>query len=477
MHDSNERRLDWPLWFLLPASALWFLYLAFANKGFYGGADEVVHYWMSRYSWQHPLLFLDLWGKPLFTTLSSPFSQMGFEWLRVFNVLAGLTTAYIAFRILKEASVKHAWLGFILTLGAPVYFALLPSALTEVLFSLLLMLGVWGLTRSFSLWPAFLLSFLPFARNEGFVILIALVPWLIYRKKYAAIPLLLSGYLIFSLIGWLVFRDFLWLWHGNPYKGNPMYGSGELLHFVKEIPRSTGLIITTSAFIAWIVSLLPDDKLSRIGLRKGPIVILSLLGFVPYFAAHSYVWWAQAGNSLGLVRVLGAVSPLLSLPAAWLISALLTRLPRLWMQYSVAAVLVYFILIVPFRQQRPPSKANDINKLSLEAAQWLNNSEYSQRMLYFYDPTFLFYAGRDPYDKTKSWERLPNKQELSDGIPDGSIVVWDAHFGNNEGQTPRDKLLNDNGFKLIRSFTPPDTIYVLNGFPYEILILERIPND
>ncbi len=63
--------------------------LVFLSEGTIGGADDVTHYRFSRYAFQNPSFFLNHWGKPFFTAISSPFAQFGYNGIRIFNVLAG----------------------------------------------------------------------------------------------------------------------------------------------------------------------------------------------------------------------------------------------------------------------------------------------------------------------------------------------------------------------------------------------------
>jgi len=49
------------------------------SEGILESGDAISHYQLSRYSWKYPLHLLDHWGKPLFTLLSSPFAQLGFN--------------------------------------------------------------------------------------------------------------------------------------------------------------------------------------------------------------------------------------------------------------------------------------------------------------------------------------------------------------------------------------------------------------
>ena len=49
--------------------------LVFLSEGTVGGADDMTHYGYSRYAYQFPYFFLNHWGKPFFTAITSPFAQ------------------------------------------------------------------------------------------------------------------------------------------------------------------------------------------------------------------------------------------------------------------------------------------------------------------------------------------------------------------------------------------------------------------
>ena len=82
------------------------IYCAFASESTYGGGDSWLHYQMARYAPKHPHLFLDQWGKPLYTTLASIPSQFGFIGIKIFNIGCALVTAFLAFRMAKNQFQK-----------------------------------------------------------------------------------------------------------------------------------------------------------------------------------------------------------------------------------------------------------------------------------------------------------------------------------------------------------------------------------
>src|SRR5690606_37320198 len=91
----------------------------------------------------YPSLFLDHWGKPVFTLLSAPFAQFGFKGLLFFNVLCGVLASYLTFRVAKLLQLKESWISIVFVLSMPIYYIMMVSAMTEVLFSLLVIYGIY----------------------------------------------------------------------------------------------------------------------------------------------------------------------------------------------------------------------------------------------------------------------------------------------------------------------------------------------
>jgi len=67
----------------------------FNTTNSYGGGDNISHYFGSHWGWKHPAYLFNHWHKPVFTILSSPFAQFGFNGLRIYNLIIGLSTAFI----------------------------------------------------------------------------------------------------------------------------------------------------------------------------------------------------------------------------------------------------------------------------------------------------------------------------------------------------------------------------------------------
>jgi len=232
--------------------------LAFISDGTHGGADDIGHYRRSRYAFQFPEFFLYHWGKPFFTALSSPFAQLGFKGIRIFNVLAGTLAAYFTYRTALLLKFKYPVLAIFLIISSPLYTVLMLSGMTEILGSLVLILSIFLFFKKKYIWSAVVLSFMPFVRNEAMVILPLFFIALVWLKQWKAIPFLAFGFIFYSIVGGFYYDDFLWVVNEMPYRGNAqgIYGSGELLHYVKASKYIVGLplaVLIPAGLIVWLL--------------------------------------------------------------------------------------------------------------------------------------------------------------------------------------------------------------------------------
>jgi len=465
-------RKDYFSFFLLFSSFIFFAVLAFISEGSWGGADNVVHYRIAHYAFKYPHLFLDLWGKPLFTILSSPFAQFGYVYMKFFNVVVAISTAFFSWRILKILHDENAFVVIPAILFAPVYFILIPSAMTELLFGLILVLSIYFFFKDKFLISAIVISFLPFARNEGFVIMPLFFIAYLLKRDIKAIPFMLTGFVFFSFLGWKHFGKLFWILNNNPYTGaSQIYGSGKLFHFVEKSPEIFGIPLLVLFLIGLIFSLKNVFKEKFKLTQSFYFILLIVFSALIYFAAHSYVWWKGMGGSLGLTRVMAGIVPLFAIIAAYAIN----NIPgKNWFRNTFAIIAVIFIIYVPFSQYKVPLEIDDTEKLIKETSNWIIDEGLDKRLVFYYDPMFCHYLKLDPFDSEKAREQIGNHESPEETVPSGAIVIWDGHFGPNEGGMLIEKLKQNPAFKLIWHVEPEHEITVLNGHKYEIFVFERI---
>ncbi len=292
--------------------------IIFKTDNSFGGGDPISHYKIAHWAWKYPKLFLDIWGKPVFTILISPWAHFGMNVARIYNIFAGLFSAYFAWKICKQFGLEHHWIVPVFVLFIPIYFVLMFTSLTEVTFSLFLTLSLFFFFRNKLVWSGLILSFIPLIRSEGIVLFPLFITAFLLKKHYVAFFSLFTGFIVFSLAGLFVYHDFWWLITRNPYTGNAadIYGHGTLFHFVDKLPVILGSPLTYLFLIGIAVLIFRWLKVEKGKLSDTFYFLLLVPGsFLIYFAAHSYVWWKGIGNSLGLVRVIAAVAPAAAMTA------------------------------------------------------------------------------------------------------------------------------------------------------------------
>jgi hypothetical protein len=442
-----------------------------------GGADNFAHFNISRWAFRYPHLFLDHWGKPVFTFLTAPFAQLGMMGVRIFNIIAGLLTAWFAYKLAVHFKLRYAWLSGVITVLTPIYFMMMTSGMTEVLFSLFLVMAVYLFFREKYILSALLVSFIFLVRNEGLLSILLFLTGFVLKKQYRAIPFLLTGFLVSSLAGSFVHNhDFWWLITQRPYSkgGVSVYGAGNWYHFFIKLPGYFGYIVTFLLY-AGTISMLLNWKKEKWNIRLDSflLIILVLGSFWGYFAGHTYMWW-KGDSSAGLVRVMAAVSPLVSIMSLFFVNSLKPD----WLNSKVmkiCALVVSLILAGTSIRHYHRSVSRDLNAEILKRVSlWLKRPENLRHKLVIHNPYFSWSTGIDAWDPNVVQYGFSNNDTPGTGVPDSTLFVWDAHFSANEGQMPLGKIMNNPDFELVNWFEPLIPFKVLGGNNYKIFIFRKI---
>jgi hypothetical protein len=468
-------------WIIVAAIVIVYSTLVFLSEGTVGGADDMTHFRYARYAYQIPYFFLHHWGKPFFTALASPFAQFGYNGIRIFNVLTGTAAIYFTFRTAKLLGMSFPMVVMFLLISSPLYTVLMLSGMTEILFSLVLILAIFLFLKKHYIGSAVVLSFIPFVRTEGVVIIPLFIIAYIWVKQWKAVPFVFVGFVFYSIVGSFYFDDILWVIHTMPYSGNArdLYGSGELLHYVNHAGHIFGeplIVMILAGLVVWLVLFFVKKKKAR-----RDWMLEMLVGYMPffiYFAAHSYVWWKGLGNSVGLIRVIAAVMPSAALLAGLGWCRIMDLIPmNKVIKYVSTAILCLFLVTIPPMKYEIPVPLGAPQRLIKEASLWLKNSDYFENKIFYYDPFFCHFMELNPFDE--EWVRafVYRNQEPEYNIPEGGIVIWDAHFSPNEGRLPLERLMDNPAFRLLHVVRPEKPFQVLGGYDYEIYIFQRIIDD
>ncbi|MBL7951427.1 MAG: DUF2029 domain-containing protein [Flavobacteriales bacterium] len=466
MRDQRPALVFW--WMSLAATMV---FLRLLSTGIPESGDGVMHHLIARYAWQHPHLLLDHWGKPLFTLLASPFAQLGLWGMALFNALCFVATCWTADLILKDRSSMARWLFAPMLLCMPVYGAMVFAGMTEVLFALVTMLAVLGMYRERYVQAMVFASFLPFARPEYVAIWPFLLAWVAGRGQWKALPFILTGHVVYAILGGFVFVDPFWVFTRDPYTGAAsVYGQGPLLHFTDRIQHIYGAPFMWALALAIVSGFV---LALRRGTERGVVAFFTVCALLPAFAivvVHSVLWWKGLKGSLGLTRVLATGAPLAALfvcvmfvvPARW-------SSPRRWMTTVLSAVGTLAFICWAFAaflgEHRLPMHGSPVERVAQRVGEVVRARKGEHGRIVHAPPLVALFAEIDPFDTAA----------VSHGndLRQNDLLVWDAAYGPNEGGMPLDGLLKDGGLDLVQVIVPEERWIVLGGSPMEYFLFAK----
>jgi hypothetical protein len=437
--------------------------VAFTTEGTGGGGDSIAHYFIARFSWSHPSLFLDHWGKPLFTSIGSVFAQFGFKAIKFFNIIVTIIACHFSFLIAKHFKLKNAAWIVVLYFFSPETIRVTLSGLTEPLFALVLILGIFFMVKSQRLTATILLSFLPFARSEGLVILCLVFVYLLYIKEYKLLPWLIFGHLFMGIAGVFMYHDILWVFNKLPYaRLDSVYGHGSWKHFIVQLYYIIGPLLYALLIVSFVSF--------GLNLRKGfwtkvkdQILIDKAFFFygmfLIFFFAHTFFWTLGIFGSLGLTRVFVGVIPviaLLSLEGLNTIFDLLEKyhLTKFKMGFIVFvfAALIFFCFVnkKTFVDYKHGFVLNEDQKVIAHEVVPFFQQKYPTYKPYFSDIGFAYFFDIDVFGKEGSYQirDIKNLNELSDK----NLIIWDGWFSRVEERIAKDSLLHIPNLKLDTTF-------------------------
>lgn len=431
-------------------------YIGFNTNTTGDNGDSVMHYLFSHYALEHPENYLDHWAKPLFVLLSSPFAYFGFKGMILFNVICVSLTALFTFYVAKEFKLKYALLVFPFFLSAPLFFKLTFSGLTEYLFGLLIVLGIFLSQKNKKAVAMIIISFLPMVRSEGLIVIGVFGLYALLERQFKLIPLLLTGQLFYTIVGAIYYEDLLWVFHKIPYAnmGSP-YGHGGLFDFafklmyVIEKPLfllfSIGLGIYTYQFL----------KVKK-GLNKHVLVAGTALALL---IAHSIFWYFGIFNSMGLPRVLIVIVPLVLIVVVEAIEILLKSISSEKIRIALLTGVSLIVIGFPF-----VNKVNGIvyqkNMFAVEDHDMIDEElkpfiveelpSYQDKQLFFSHPYLSVALDVDYFNRAKHEEM---QHVFEEPLSPGTIVIWDSWFSVSDGGIKLDSLLHNPQLEVKGSFS------------------------
>ena len=420
--------------------------------------DTNYHFLGARTAWSNPWLFVDVWGRPLYTTLYALPAFLGFTATRFFAVGIGVAIGWQTWRLACDLRLERAWLVILFLLGQPVFFELFPDLLTEPLFALVfvvaLRLHLRGRRRSGML----IASLHPLARPEGVFLCLLWGAWVVAETFYPVTSLqtsigwklirivpstviLATGVSIWWIAATCITRDPLFILHNWPSTWHQgVYGSGTLFSYSRRSLEFMGTLLAAPFVLGlWL----------KIRARTWIAITTS---FVLLFFLHTlfraYGFFGEAGYPRYMVSVAPVIA-VLTLVGWNTIAMRVEKSSRHVCGISGATVLslslvASFCYLDWFPWARDPIAIR-------EMSDWLHEHPQPYKRLIWSNARMCIDSGLTLEESPSlgSSSRQTNLALLRDA-PSGTLVFWDDHFGPDWfGLTAAD--IENSGYKLLRT--------------------------
>jgi hypothetical protein len=393
--------------------------------------DTDYHFLMARTAWVDPSYLVNVWARPLFTTLYAPIALLGYTAARCFALGISLVAAWQTCRLASDLEMPRPWLVVPILLGQPVFFELFTDLFTETLFALVFVLAVRchlsGRTKAGML----IASLLPLARPEGvFVcvlwgVLVLFRPGAssgyspLFRRVFTRIPsvlILALGVVMWWFAALLITGDPFFILHDWPATWRKeMYGHGTFLSYAERGFEFTGGLLV----IPCIVGLFYRWRSSR--------WLLITSAFLLFFVLHSIFRKFGLLGEAGYPRYMVSVAPATAVLTlqGWNLFRLM-RIPRVvlvaggWL-VLVLSFLTSLLYIDTMTWARDPVAIDDM-------VDWLKQHPKSM-------PGLIWSNGRMCTDLGRNLQNSPQVTGPEALImrlktaPSGTIVFWDDHIG------------------------------------------------
>jgi hypothetical protein len=445
----------------------------------YDTGDGIVHYQIARYSWKYPHLLLDLWGKPFFTLISSPFAQFGFKGMYLFQTLNAAVISWFLFSMASKINLKYAWTIPAFVFFAPIYFTVMNSGLVEVCFGMIFMFSVWLVFNKKYYASALVASLLPFVRPEAYVVMPLLFVIYAYRRKFFAIPLLLTAAIIYSLIGYSYFKDILWIINQNYKLVGVSYPGmkGSYFHYFGFYNQIWGSVYTVLLLLGIGIIL---SQVYRLFHRKSEhefveeVFILFLGSTVGCFTLHSLLYGMPGIlNNLGMLRYLAVIIPSSAFIALIGLNMInLSAFTKInFLKPAIVILVVILVIGSSFSQRYYPFRPNNEQLVMKQMATYIQTNRPNFKKMFFWHPLLPFLAELDPYEIKRVEMLWSADQEYLNQLPDSTLILWDSHFMKGEGKIPFNWLSENPNFIMLKHY-----IFSDENFPFEACLFIRAAN-
>ncbi len=355
-------------------------------------------------------------------------------------------TVYLTLRIAQNSKIQSWFLIPLFLWFQPWFLDSAFEVLTEIPFTLFLVLGIFLWQRNHLAFSALAFGALPLLRHEGIALTGVLFLYMAVQKKWrtaliAMLPLAFYNALFFIILKQWPFSIYL---QSSPTE---FYGQGSWWHYLPRLVYYAGIP----------VSLL--SVFGLISLWKNKENFIYFIAFITYFLIHVIIFrfglYASGGYSIFLLPLAPALAisaaagfdSLNRIRASKYIKKYRSKKIHFFRMRLSAVFLTLIISINGFLFARPHPLDREALTMR-DAAAWIReNVPITQKVISSHVYFFYFY-NEQPWQPNENWDDPPPMDKLVSG----SMVLWDQHFATRRGIDLNYLIANPAQWELLKSF-------------------------
>lgn len=397
--------------------------------------DEVGHYLIARHAWEFPDLILHLWGRTV-NTLAYMLPALGdLQAARLASILLSGLTVWITTLAARRLGVRRLFWVPLLLCFQPWFSDLSYTAITEVPFSLCLVLGVYFWLSERSSLAGLAFGLLPLIRHEGIALLGLWGAYALLTRRWKALAISAAPYALYNLAYYAVFQQ---LAAAVYFATTPtdIYGKGSWLHFARPLLDKAGLPVMllaalglvpvirlrkkAAAFLVYLAYLLIHTIIYRYGLYASGGYDLFLFPLAPGIALAAAL---GAEWGLDLILALSSTGSAARFPGNSRLFARIASLAEKGLTVLLPALVILAVVLTGLTTAPRPVDAEQ--EACQQAAAWLRAQGFDPRAVVSTHVWFYYYYDL-PWTRGGIWSKPPPLQSLGGG----TIVVWDRHYSD-----------------------------------------------
>lgn len=441
------------------------LILLFASSTTTDEGDSLMHYLYAKYAFRYPAHFFNQWAKPVYVLIMAPVAQFGFTAVQLLNIIFTTVNFYLVYRIAAQAGIAKPWMASLIYGATPLSVLVSFSGLTEPMFACATLLSILLLQKKRFYAALILFSFLPFIRSEGLLVCGVIFLYLLVIEKYELIPLLLVGHIFYSLTGYFVHHDLMWVFNKLSYATlSSAYGIGRWGHYFNVMPEITGVVVKYLLWAGIFYGFILLVRALRKKINETEQQELWLLYgiFIAVFAGHIVFWALGIFNSMGLIRPIAGITPLMAIIALrgilYFTASLQQWRAGMYIQYlMLAAVLIFPFTsnVYAYKWKRDfELKADQQAQLQLVKFIKQHYPNHNQQTMYHVLPWVSIQLKQDWFNPSRHIHI--NDAFTRNQFKKGELFIWDDWFAVVEGNAPLEAVRKDGRFNEVISFEAKD---------------------